>query len=96
MRIRRLSLKVFAILASTPALAQSADPMKEQRCVWACLANSQGVDDPAYEACVEQMCVAGLSVEAMQPTASPATVDSDRTGSVSQRAEGVRLMGLRW
>lgn len=30
--------------------------MELQRCIWRCLANSAGADDPAYHACVEAQC----------------------------------------
>lgn len=42
-------------LLSTAAAAQD-DPMEAQRCVWRCLAESAGADDPAYGACVQSQC----------------------------------------
>lgn len=47
--------------ASTPTSATSPedDPMEEQRCVWRCLANSNGNTDPAYASCVAKQCGAG-------------------------------------
>ena len=37
------------------AFAQD-DAMEAQRCIWRCLANSKGADDPAYKACVKSHC----------------------------------------
>jgi len=57
----------MALLAVTgwfaPATAQvvSEDAMEVQRCVWRCLANSNGTGDPAYAACVENLCSAPKS-----------------------------------
>jgi hypothetical protein len=55
----RGGLILAAMLAfdAAPALAGSASDMALQRCVWACLANSSGNNDPRYEACVERRCV---------------------------------------
>lgn len=48
-----------ALLAyqATPALAGAQGEMQQQRCVWACLANSSGNEDPRYHSCVEKRCV---------------------------------------
>ena len=43
-------------LALTPVHAQSSDPMDVQRCIWGCLANSKGNNDPAYHSCVKEFC----------------------------------------
>lgn len=48
---------IVSLLMIGPALAQE-DPMEEQRCVWACLANSPGADSDEYNACVRQYCEA--------------------------------------
>jgi hypothetical protein len=54
---------VFAALAFLPlwTIPGSAadDPMEVQRCVWRCLANVKGADDPAYERCVKKYCTEG-------------------------------------
>lgn len=63
---------------SCPADAQvgNEDPMETQRCVWRCLHDSAGVDDPAYFSCVETMCnapaapaPAGVAIWSMGTTA---------------------------
>lgn len=51
----RVMTMVLALLLAAPALAQD-DPMEAQRCIWRCLADAQGADDPAYGICVEQRC----------------------------------------
>ncbi|GGH25524.1 hypothetical protein SAMN05444007_103223 [Cribrihabitans marinus] len=55
--MRRLFPLVLLWLAG-PALAQSADPMELQRCIWRCLADSPGAQSPQYHACVSRMCTA--------------------------------------
>jgi hypothetical protein len=51
-------LLVAALVAGTAVEAQEEDPeMALQRCVWSCLANSKGADDPAYQACVDAQCM---------------------------------------
>lgn len=47
---------------SVPAAAQDNDEMALQRCIWACLANSEGAGDPAYHACVDRQC-SGVSAK---------------------------------
>ncbi|AVO39199.2 hypothetical protein [Pukyongiella litopenaei] len=47
-----LLLLVFPLAA----LAQDDDPMALQRCVWRCLADSKGADDPVYHQCVADHC----------------------------------------
>lgn len=56
-RIAGITFGVLAFVAGSAA-AQIApdDPMEMQRCVWSCLANSNGATDPAYSACVEAIC----------------------------------------
>ncbi|QZO01380.1 hypothetical protein [Chenggangzhangella methanolivorans] len=38
-----------------PAAAEDY-PMEAQRCIWRCLADSKGADDPAYMRCAERRC----------------------------------------
>ena len=52
-----ISVLFFLFLLSISASAAD-DPMAVQRCVWSCLANSKGADDPAYERCVKEYCEA--------------------------------------
>lgn len=47
----------IAIWCAGPVLAQRDDGMETQRCVWRCLANSSGNQDPAYQACVDRVCI---------------------------------------
>ncbi|MCV0429452.1 MAG: peptidoglycan-binding protein [Roseibium sp.] len=58
--MRLLFLFLTLLIGSTfiPAHAQSTSEMDLQRCIWACLANSKGNDDPAYHTCVKEYCVA--------------------------------------
>ncbi|WP_099557381.1 hypothetical protein [Hartmannibacter diazotrophicus] len=67
----RIIVLVLAILGaiSVPAHAED-DPMEVQRCVWRCLANSRGADDPAYHACVDRMCSDGPAEPRAQAPAS--------------------------
>ena len=67
--MRRLILfaTAIAILDVAPAFAQTDEGMELQRCVWRCLARSSGNQDPAYDACVENVCV---------PKGRPASSDS--------------------
>jgi len=55
-----ISVLLFLFLSSISTSA-AEDPMAVQRCVWSCLANSKGADDPAYERCVKQNCEAEKS-----------------------------------
>lgn len=41
-----------------PAHGQD-DAMEFQRCIWQCLANSTGADDPAYQQCITNICDGG-------------------------------------
>ncbi|WP_207537402.1 hypothetical protein [Sabulicella rubraurantiaca] len=70
----------FLLCATAMPAAAQPDPMIEQRCVWSCLAQSNGADDPRYRACVEQMC-SGLGV---------------RPRSAPRRAEPVRALDPAW
>ena len=56
MPIRMILLVLLAVTVPSVAIAQSEDEMAVQRCVWACLANSNGANDPEYHACVERNC----------------------------------------
>lgn len=49
------SLCLIALLY-LPAFAQDDDAMEAQRCIWRCLYNSKGADDPAYQACIDRQC----------------------------------------
>jgi hypothetical protein len=75
--MRRELLLAVALVAATTAQAQEEDPeMVLQRCVWSCLANSKGADDPAYQACVDAICVPtskGQPASSAGPASSPAT-----------------------
>jgi len=53
-----LPLWLFLSL-STISGSAADDPMEVQRCVWRCLANAKGADDPAYERCVKKYCAEG-------------------------------------
>lgn len=55
MRVLFVVAALSAVL-SLPAHAQDDDPMEFQRCIWRCLSDSNGADDPAYHACVANMC----------------------------------------
>jgi hypothetical protein len=54
----RYVLVVSILLAyyTAPASAKEDEAMEVQRCVWSCLANSAGADDPAYGNCVDKHC----------------------------------------
>ena len=53
----RLIIAALIFLAS-PTMSAFAedDAMEAQRCIWRCLANSKGADDPAYNACIKSDC----------------------------------------
>lgn len=60
---RRIGTALIAtlVLGWGPAGAQDMtreEAEEEQRCVWSCLANSPGADSPAYQSCVETICLA--------------------------------------
>lgn len=65
--MRALMVFVAAAAGSVAASAFAQDGMELQRCIWQCLANSSGNDDPAYHECVERMCVAGEDAAAAPP-----------------------------
>lgn len=48
-------IALAALCIAVPAAAQD-DPMELQRCIWRCLADSKGADDPAYGQCVADVC----------------------------------------
>jgi hypothetical protein len=54
MRFAALAV-IFLGLAPASALAEP-DYMEAQRCIWRCLANSKGVEDPAYNRCIARDC----------------------------------------
>lgn len=47
---------LLSLVMAYAVAAQEADPMAEQRCVWACLANSPGAASAEYSACVAEFC----------------------------------------
>ena len=47
---------LLSLVMASAVAAQEADPMAEQRCVWACLANSPGAASAEYSACVAEFC----------------------------------------
>ena len=69
--------RLFAVLVFWAAAAGAqTDPMEAQRCVWACLANSSGANDPAYHACVEARCTQVF--QQTQPQPQPAAPSPQR------------------
>ena len=72
-RRRRLAASLIgaAMAAFAAPAAAQMDPMAEQRCVWACLANSRGASDPAYHACVRARCEGRPAAQAAPRSASP-------------------------
>lgn len=50
-------LALTLLLAATAAAGQD-DPLDLQRCIWRCLADASGPEDPAYGACVKAQCEA--------------------------------------
>lgn len=55
MRIVFITVAIAALGTTLPSTAQS-DEMALQRCIWQCLAQSKGNDDPAYHACAKKHC----------------------------------------
>lgn len=53
-------------LLAPPAHGQD-DAMEFQRCIWRCLANSNGADDPAYQQCVTDVCDGGAPAYSAPP-----------------------------
>lgn len=53
-------------LLAPPAHGQD-DAMEFQRCIWRCLANSNGADDPAYQQCVTDICDGGAPAYSAPP-----------------------------
>jgi hypothetical protein len=51
-----LIVSVLFVFYTAPASAIEDEAMEAQRCVWRCLANSSGADDPAYGDCVDKHC----------------------------------------
>lgn len=67
--MRRGLLVVVTLVAATALQAQEEDPeMILQRCVWSCLASSKGADDPAYQACVDTICLPASEGQAAATT----------------------------
>lgn len=56
--MRRLIMLAAAIgiLDAAHSFAQADAAMDMQRCIWSCLANSSGNQDPRYHACVDRVC----------------------------------------
>lgn len=57
------------ISAASPAYTQE-DPMQVQRCIWSCLSDSKGADDPAYHRCVARHCAEETVPQSDAATAS--------------------------
>lgn len=47
---------VLALAGAASMAAAQDDPMEVQRCIWRCLADARGADDPAYSSCVASKC----------------------------------------
>lgn len=47
---------LVVLMGAVTALAQEDDAMEVQRCIWRCLADSRGANDPAYHQCVARLC----------------------------------------
>lgn len=64
----RFAASVFAFVClATPVVAED-DPMEVQRCIWRCLADSKGADDPAYVRCTERRCSGKPEKSRKKPT----------------------------
>lgn len=71
--IAAASLSLLSLWGPGPATAQTQDEIMEyQRCVMSCSSNSTGADDPAYAACIRDVCDAGVAVVAEDAPAAPA------------------------
>jgi|GEM_PF-2744859 len=64
----RTMIAAAALLLAAPAAAQD-DPMEMQRCIWSCLADSKGADDPAYHQCIARNCHEGAAAAPATPSA---------------------------
>lgn len=85
----RLLLPLVSLCLSGPALAQEGDPMEQQRCVWACLANSPGAESREYSDCVAQYCEAiGMEEEAAAPEAGMSNSQRPQSRPVEEAAGG--------
>ncbi len=75
MTCRTMTALVLLMAFADPVAAQDEGPeMEQQRCVWACLANSPGADSDEYSACVKQYCEAigtDPGAETPAPAAKP-------------------------
>ncbi len=81
-------LAVVIGLGSASAVAQSEEDMQLQRCIWGCLAQSSGNDDPAYHECVERICLAGDS-------AAPAAASPPETPQVAAQPERATVLSVQ-
>ncbi len=82
MRIAVCLAATIVALCSAPSPSRS-DEMEQQRCVWSCLANSNGNTDPAYQACVDQFCSEPALAAPAAPTAPGRTFESPAAPSPS-------------
>ncbi|MCW8087200.1 hypothetical protein [Sabulicella glaciei] len=73
----------FLLCATALPVAAQPDPMAEQRCVWSCLAQSRGANDPRYHACVERMC-SGLGAP---PRSAPRCSEPTRAAEATWRVK---------
>ncbi|MEM7319860.1 MAG: hypothetical protein AAF408_12655, partial [Pseudomonadota bacterium] len=74
-----IAFLAVALFSAPTALAQNQDPMALQRCIWACLADFPGSDNPLYHQCVQQRCSDGFApAPAQQPWTFGLAAD-DRT-----------------
>lgn len=91
----RLTL-LCLLLALPPQAAAQGDPMEQQRCVWACLASSPGVESAEYPACVAARCTAAAAPATPQPAwTGGATADGrGRFAGVADPATGAVLYFL--
>lgn len=72
--MRSVAIVLGLLLLGSSAAVAEDDPMEFQRCIWRCLANSGGASDPAYNACVQNICEGGSS----EPVAPAAPSQSGR------------------
>lgn len=74
------------------ALFQSAhaedDAMEAQRCIWRCLANSKGADDPAYSACIAEKCDGPSENQSAARKWEPSPHDGEKRRSVIGCSDG--------
>ncbi len=77
-------------LIAQPGIAQPDEDMELQRCIFACLAQSTGNDDPAYHRCVSTVCL-GEDRSAAEPAPPPERADAQAVLSVQQSLAALGL-----